>query len=284
MATAETATAYEVTDRMAAASGIITELRQGQVPEEIDRLENIQELLNGIREFTDAAVNNGEPADIATWLQTVSLLTDQDMEKPEDRDKVAMMTIHSAKGLEFKYVYIVGLEENLFPSNMNLYNPRELEEERRLFYVALTRACRRVTLSYALNRYKWGSLESSSPSRFIGEIENDYLYYPHERRQAIQKCGHAMTVIPSERKRRHLLPPPQKRNSRRSGMHGSPAGPAVSPALTELSPGDRVTHERFGQGEVRSVEGEFPNTTAVIEFDAAGTKKLLLRFAKLTKI
>ena len=130
MATAETATAYEVTDRIAAASGIITELRQGQVPEEIDRLENIQELLNGIKEFTDAAVNNGEPADIATWLQTVSLLTDQDMEKPEDKDKVAMMTIHSAKGLEFKYVYIVGLEENLFPSNMNLYNPRELEEER----------------------------------------------------------------------------------------------------------------------------------------------------------
>ncbi len=189
MATAETATAYEVTDRIAAASGIITELRQGQVPEEIDRLENIQELLNGIREFTDAAVNNGEPADIATWLQTVSLLTDQDMEKPEDKDKVAMMTIHSAKGLEFKYVYIVGLEENLFPSNMNLYNPRELEEERRLFYVALTRACRRVTLSYALNRYKWGSLESSSPSRFIGEIENEYLCYPQSGGRQFRNTG-----------------------------------------------------------------------------------------------
>src|SRR5690606_34686162 len=112
------------------------------------------------------------------WLQSVSLLTDQDMEKPEDRDKVTLMTIHSAKGLEFKYVYIVGLEENLFPSAMNLFNPRELEEERRLFYVAITRACRRVTLSYALNRYKWGTLERSSPSRFIGEIESEFLSYP----------------------------------------------------------------------------------------------------------
>jgi DNA helicase-2/ATP-dependent DNA helicase PcrA len=283
MAMADTSTAYEVTDRIAAASGIITELRLGQVPEEIDRLENIQELLNGIREFTDAAVNNGEPADIATWLQSVSLLTDQDMEKPEDKDKVAMMTIHSAKGLEFKYVYIVGLEENLFPSNMNLYNPRELEEERRLFYVALTRACRRVTLSYALNRYKWGSLESSSPSRFIGEIENDYLYYPHSGgrsfRNTVRYDGHTF----GEKKETFTSTSAEKKLTQIRNA-GNPAGPAVSPVMTELSPGDHVTHERFGQGEVRSVEGEFPNTTAVIEFDGAGTKKLLLRFARLTKI
>jgi DNA helicase-2/ATP-dependent DNA helicase PcrA len=283
MATAETATAYEVTDRIAAASGIITELRQGQVPEEIDRLENIQELLNGIREFTDAAVNNGEPADIATWLQTVSLLTDQDMEKPEDKDKVALMTIHSAKGLEFKYVYIVGLEENLFPSNMNLYNPRELEEERRLFYVALTRACRRVTLSYALNRYKWGSLERSSPSRFIGEIENDYLYYPHSGGRPFRNTVHSDSRTMGERTGTFISTSAEKKLTQIKHS-GGPAGPAVSPPMTDLSPGDHVTHERFGQGEVRSVEGDFPNTTAVIEFDAAGTKKLLLRFAKLTKI
>lgn len=283
MAMAETATAYEVTDRIAAASGIITELRLGQVPEEIDRLENIQELLNGIREFTDAAVNNGEPADIATWLQTVSLLTDQDMEKPEDKDKVAMMTIHSAKGLEFKYVYIVGLEENLFPSNMNLYNPRELEEERRLFYVAITRACRRVTLSYALNRYKWGSLESSSPSRFIGEIENEYLYYPQSGgrpfRNAVRYDGHTF----GEKKETFTSTSAEKKLTQIRNAGGT-AGPAVSHTMAELSPGDHVTHERFGKGEVRSVEGEFPNTTAVIEFDGAGTKKLLLRFARLTKI
>lgn len=283
MATAETSTAYEVTDRIAAASGIITELRQGQVPEEIDRLENIQELLNGIREFTDAAVNNGEPADIATWLQTVSLLTDQDMEKPEDKDKVAMMTIHSAKGLEFKYVYIVGLEENLFPSNMNLYNPRELEEERRLFYVALTRACRRVTLSYALNRYKWGSLESSSPSRFIGEIENEYLCYPQSGGRQFRNTGRFDGHTMGEKKETFTSTPAEKKLTHLRSAENN-AGPAVSHANTQLSPGDRVTHERFGQGEVRSVEGAFPNTTAVIEFDGAGTKKLLLRFARLNKI
>jgi len=193
------------------------------------------------------------------------------------------MTIHSAKGLEFKYVYIVGLEENLFPSNMNLYNPRELEEERRLFYVALTRACRRVTLSYALNRYKWGSLESSSPSRFIGEIENDYLYYPQSGgrpfRNAVHHGGHTF----GEKKETFTSTSAEKKLTQIRNT-GAPAGPAASPVMTELSPGDHVTHERFGKGEVRSVEGEFPNTTAVIEFDGAGTKKLLLRFARLTKV
>ena len=277
MATAETVTAFDMAERMAAASGIITDLRQGQVPEGIDRLENIQELLNGIREFTDAAVNNGESADIATWLQTVSLLTDQDMEKPEDKNKVALMTIHSAKGLEFKYVYIVGLEENLFPSNMNLYNPRELEEERRLFYVALTRACRRVTLSYALNRYKWGSLERSSPSRFIGEIENDFLYYPQSGRpfrNAGRLDDHAF------RDRSETFAGAETQMKKTAGFDMS----AVTAAVIALAPGDRVSHERFGQGEVRFVDGEFPNTTAVIEFDTAGTKKLLLRFARLAKL
>jgi DNA helicase-2/ATP-dependent DNA helicase PcrA len=282
MSMAVTATAYEITDRIAAASGIITDLRQGQVPEEIDRLENIQELLNGIREFTDAAVNNGEPADIGTWLQTVSLLTDQDMEKPEDKNKVALMTIHSAKGLEFKYVYIVGLEENLFPSNMNLYNPRELEEERRLFYVALTRACRRVTLSYALNRYKWGSLERSSPSRFIGEIENDFLYYPQSGRP-FRNAGRPDDHAFRDRSETFAGTEAEKKLTQMKKTSGFTMS-AVSAMVIELAPGDRVSHERFGTGKVISVEGETPNTTALIEFEISGSKKLLLRFAKLTKM
>lgn len=282
MAVAETATAYDVASGMASASGIITELKQGQVPEEIDRLENVQELLNGIKEFTEAAITNEEPADIATWLQSVSLLTDQDREKPEDRDKVTLMTIHSAKGLEFKYVYIVGLEENLFPSGMNLYNPRELEEERRLFYVALTRACRRVTLSYALNRYKWGTLERSSPSRFIGEIESEYLWYPQTGGSPFgQRAGSAFQPVRDrgETFSPASAPPPGKMTRVRDAH--TPATPQIN---TVLKAGDRVTHERFGEGEVMAVEGESPNTTAVIEFKSAGTKKLLLRFAKLTKI
>lgn len=283
MSSALTASAYDMATRMAAASGIITELKQGQVPEDIDRLENIQELLNGIKEFTEAALTNDEPADIASWLQSVSLLTDQDREKPEERDKVTLMTIHSAKGLEFKYVYIVGLEENLFPSSMNLFNPRELEEERRLFYVALTRACRRVTLSYALNRYKWGSLERTSPSRFIGEIEDDYLHYPHAAGRATgHAAGYGIKTV-DEKEPPFAAKPSDKKLIRVANAREAQRTEASAPAAV-LSAGDRVRHERFGEGLVKSVEGEAPNTTAVIEFGQAGSKKLLLRFAKLKKL
>jgi DNA helicase-2/ATP-dependent DNA helicase PcrA len=283
MSSAPTATAYDTASRMAAASGIITDLKHGQVPEEIDRLENIQELLNGIKEFTEAALTNGEPADIGTWLQTVSLLTDQDMEKPEDKNKVALMTIHSAKGLEFKYVYIAGLEENLFPSGMNLFNPRELEEERRLFYVALTRACRRVTLSYALNRYKWGSLERSAPSRFIGEIDPEFLSYPHSGVKSPGRMAGYRNDTFADRVEAFTTTSPGKRLKQLSEEKKGFTSPAAH-KISELSPGDLVAHERFGQGEVISVEGEAPNTTAVIAFDTAGSKKLLLRFAKLRKL
>jgi len=283
MSMALTDTAYNVASNMAAASGIITDLRQGQVPEDIDRLENIQELLNGIKEFTEEALTNGEAADIGTYLQTVSLLTDQDREKPEEKDRVTMMTIHSAKGLEFKYVYIVGLEENLFPSSMNQYNPKELEEERRLFYVALTRACKRVTLSYALNRYKWGTLEHSSPSRFIAEIDRNFLHYPqtggkpfgNQERHSDQFFNEKETSFGGSPPARNLKPVERARVvTSTPTMAGS----------SDLTAGDRVKHERFGEGTVQSIEGEPPNTTALIEFQGAGTKKLLLRFAKLTKI
>lgn len=288
MAVAETATAYDIASGMASASGIITELKQGQVPEEIDRLENLQELLNGIKEFTESAVTNGEPADIATWLQSVALLTDQDLEKPEDRDKVTLMTIHSAKGLEFKYVYIVGLEENLFPSAMNIFNPRELEEERRLFYVALTRACRRVTLSYALNRYKWGSLERGSPSRFIGEIESEFLSYPQTGGKPFRQRAvfEPLPGTDSGEAARPLTPPAKMtrlRDARDTRTPAAAPGPSQGPDYG-LEEGDRVRHERFGEGVVVSVDGEPPNTTALIDFKSAGTKKLLLRFAKLTRI
>ena len=300
MAVAEKATAYDIASGMASASGIITELKQGQVPEEIDRLENLQSLLNGIKEFTEAAVTNGDPADIGTWLQTVALLTDQDLEKPEDRDRVTLMTIHSAKGLEFKYVYIVGLEENLFPSSMNVFNPRELEEERRLFYVALTRACRRVTLSYALNRYKWGSLERSSPSRFIGEIESEFLSYPQTGGKPF---GQRMVYEPGPvggiaEQPRPIAPParmtrlhdakgqaPEGNNGRVNPEGSRAPGPGSDPVGNAgLAAGDRVMHERFGEGEVMTIEGASPNTTALINFKTAGTKKLLLRFAKLTRL
>lgn len=282
MAMSDESTAYDVAMNMTTASGIITHLKQGQVPEEIDRLENIQELLNGVREFTEAALTNGEPADIATWLQSVSLLTDQDLEKPEERDRVTMMTIHSAKGLEFKVVYIVGLEENLFPSAMNVFNPRELEEERRLFYVALTRAGRRVTLSYSLNRYRWGSLERGSPSRFIGEIESEFLTYPQTGGKPFGLRGAGELPPAGGRQPGQAAPATKMVRLRDSASAGS--GSVGGDPATDLAPGDRVRHERFGEGEVTGVEGEPPNTTALINFREAGTKKLLLRFAKLTRL
>jgi DNA helicase II / ATP-dependent DNA helicase PcrA len=276
-------TAYEFANTMAMASGIVNDLRSSMLPEDKDRLENIQELLNGIKEFTEYSITNGEPADIGTYLATVSLLTDQDNEKPEERDKVTLMTIHSAKGLEFKYVYIVGLEENLFPSTMNAFNPKELEEERRLFYVAVTRAVTRVTLSYTLNRYKWGNLERTSPSRFITDIDKEFVTFP-------QSAGRAMGHAGAEEERTSYTETspkpvfaPVERKLRRvdTPVRATTAAPVT---LADLAVGDRVKHERFGAGTVAAIEGEAPNTTAMIDFGDGGMKKLLLRFAKLEKI
>ncbi|NLJ44440.1 MAG: UvrD-helicase domain-containing protein, partial [Bacteroidales bacterium] len=170
--------AYSKAREIAMGSGIMKELREGKSPEEVSRYENLEELLNGIKIFTEAAETNGEPSTLEAYLANVALLTDQDNEKDEDRDKVTLMTMHSAKGLEFKYVYIAGMEDNLFPSPLSAGNPRELEEERRLFYVAVTRAGKMATLSYALNRYKWGNLEHSGPSRFLKEIDQKFLEFP----------------------------------------------------------------------------------------------------------
>jgi DNA helicase II / ATP-dependent DNA helicase PcrA len=278
-----TDTAYEFANTMAVASGIVNDLRSSMLPEDKDRLENIQELLNGIKEFTEYSITNGDPADIGTYLATVSLLTDQDNEKPEERDKVTLMTIHSAKGLEFKYVYIVGLEENLFPSTMNVFNPKELEEERRLFYVAVTRACTRVTLSYTLNRYKWGNLERTSPSRFITDIDKEFVTFPQSAGRAMGHAGAEEERTPYTETSPKPVFAPVERKLRRvdTPVRATTAAPVT---LADLAVGDRVKHERFGTGTVAAIEGEAPNTTAMIDFGDGGMKKLLLRFAKLEKI
>ncbi len=174
----DTMDAYTKAREIAMGSGIMKELREGKSPEEVSRYENLEELLNGIKVFTESAETNGEPSTLVAYLENVSLLTDQDNEKDEDRDKVTLMTMHSAKGLEFKVVYVAGMEDTLFPSPLSAGNPKELEEERRLFYVAVTRAEKLATLSYALNRYKWGNLERSNPSRFLREIDQEFLDYP----------------------------------------------------------------------------------------------------------
>ena len=277
------ADAYTKARDIAFGSGIMKELREGKLPEEISRYENLEEILNAIKMFTEAAQTNGEPATLEAYMATVSLLTDQDNEKEEDRNKVTLMTMHSAKGLEFRHVYIVGMEDTLFPSPMSSGSLRELEEERRLFYVALTRSEKQATLSYALNRYKWGNLERSNPSRFLREVNPQFLHYP-------QTGGKPFGATNLNTKK-----PPV---SGEAGLSYKPSpklkkinSPAVSSTVngsdggtTDLSVGDHVRHERFGAGVVSSVEGEPPNTTATVDFENNGPKKLLLRFAKLVRI
>ncbi len=174
----DTTDAFTKAREIAMGSGIMRELKEGKSPEEVSRYENLEELLNAIKVFTEAAETNGEPAILEAYMANVALLTDQDTENEEDRNKTTLMTMHAAKGLEFKHVYIVGMEDTLFPSPMSSGSARELEEERRLFYVAVTRAEKQATLSYALNRYKWGNLERCSPSRFLKEIDQKFLDYP----------------------------------------------------------------------------------------------------------
>ena len=271
--------AYAIAREIASASGIIKDLRDGQLPEEISRFENLEELLNAIKIFTEAAETNGEPSTLEAYLANVSLLTDQDNEKAEDRNKVTLMTMHSAKGLEFKHVYIVGMEDTLFPSPMSAGSAKELEEERRLFYVALTRAEKLATLSYALNRYKWGNLERSNPSRFLREINQQYLHYPQTGGKPFDvKSGkkdlfrESPAVYTERQKVRKPLKVIVQQSTPFNGSDPS-----------EFSEGDAVNHERFGNGTIVSIEGEPPNTTASVNFENNGRKKLLLRFAKLRK-
>jgi DNA helicase-2/ATP-dependent DNA helicase PcrA len=275
--------AYTRAKEIAFGSGIMKDLRDGKLPEEVSRYENMEELLNGIKIFTEAAETNGEPSSLVAYLANVALLTDQDNEKEEDRDKVTLMTMHSAKGLEFKHVYIVGMEDTLFPSPMSNGSSRELEEERRLFYVALTRAEKQATLSYALNRYKWGNLERSSPSRFLREVDPKFLHYP----QTGGKTFHSKTGI-GERSSNTREDKPEYQVKPRLRRMEKPETRQVlsfnSSDPSDFDEGDTVEHERFGTGLIVSIEGEPPNTTATVEFEKDGRKKLLLRFAKLRKI
>jgi len=279
----DTTDAFVKAREIALGSGIMRELKDGKFPEEISRYENLEELLNAIKVFTEAAETNGEPAILEAYMANVALLTDQDTEKEEDRNKVTLMTMHSAKGLEFKHVYIVGMEDTLFPSPMSSGSARELEEERRLFYVAITRAEKQATLSYALNRYKWGNLERCSPSRFLREIDQKFLHYPqtggkpfHNNRQSPIKPTSFREEPHSYIKNDRL-----KKFQKTESFSDTPFTTSDSSLFSE---GNTVQHERFGKGVIISIEGQPPNTTATVKFEKEGSKKLLLRFAKLKKL
>ncbi len=280
-------------------AGIIKDLKSDQTPENVSRYENVEELLNGIKEFTDNSEREGELT-LGDYLQEVTLMTDADNETTEDRNKVSIMTIHSAKGLEFKHLVIAGVEEELFPSQMNIDNPKDLEEERRLFYVALTRAEKTALISYAALRYKWGIQNACSPSRFIKEIDTKYLDLPHDFYPVIpQESGtgkekfvpEAYRKIMDRRKQPGSVQVEGRRLTNVNQVTGysrtQPASSGSRPAgdFTPSDPGRirvgvKVEHPRFGIGEVTLLEGADSNIKATVEFPI-GKKQLLLKFAKL---
>jgi DNA helicase-2/ATP-dependent DNA helicase PcrA len=220
-------------------------------------------------------------------MANVALLTDQDT-YDSDRNTVTLMTIHSSKGLEFKHVYIVGMEDTLFPSPMSNGSARDLEEERRLFYVALTRAGKQVTLSYALNRYKWGNLERSNPSRFLKEVDTQFLCFPQTGGISPGKKNIPDRKFPNNKpspiQEQPLAYASENKLSKIKRVENTLSQPFTSSNPDTLSEGDTVQHERFGNGLIISIEGQPPNTTATVDFEKEGKKKLLLRFAKLRKI
>ncbi len=292
--------AFTLADHIAKSSGLLRELYADKSPEGLNRFENVQELLNGIKEFTDSdrLEFEGERPKLSDFLVDVALLTDADQDD-EDNDKVNLMTIHASKGLEFPHVYVVGMEENLFPSQLSLSERSELEEERRLFYVAITRAEKRATLTYAMSRYRYGNLNNCEPSRFIEEISAEYLDMPgvaedmYEERNVgfgsnpwggfgSQKASPAATS-PSASRPGASQRPATQRNLKRMDTANTPSDHGIQPSGS-ITAGAQVEHAKFGKGKVLNVEGAAPNEKATVFFPSIGQKQLLLKFAKLKVI
>ena len=266
--------AYELARMVVTDSGIAKEAYLDKTPEGVSRQENIQELLSGIHEFCESKQEEGESCQLWDFLAEVALLTDQDKEAEKDIPKISMMTIHASKGLEFKNVFIVGLEEDLFPSMMVKYDFKGLEEERRLFYVAITRAEDFCMISYAKSRFKNGSMNFSSPSRFLSDIDFKYLRINGQDSQ-IQLKSSDKVVSPISRVPTTNLKKVSSINT------GSPTvNKHISQGKMKIDVGNTIEHERFGIGKVIAIQGEAENAQAVVNFENSGEKKLLLRFAK----
>lgn len=292
----QTANAFELAEHVTKASGLIKEFNKDGTPEGIARMENIEEMLNGIKDFVEGQRELADATGaLSEFLEDVALVTDLDNDKGDD-DRVALMTIHLAKGLEFPTVYIVGMEEDLFPSAMSMNTRSELEEERRLFYVALTRAEKQAYLTYTLSRYRWGKLIDAEPSRFIEEIDDQYLdiLTPVEERRfnpmldadIFGDVPETKKVDPS--KLRFKKPTQRNPTTPRVNVSGpknlkplSKAAPNANLFDNKLVVGNKVNHQRFGAGEIVSIEGVGADTKAEIKFANGDVKKLLLRFAKL---
>lgn len=291
-----TKNAYEIGTEIIRKSGIMNDISQDNTPENLSRKENIEELVNGMHDFCSERMEEGNTnISLTDFLSEVSLLTDQDSDKEGDDKKVTLMTVHAAKGLEFPNVFVVGLEENLFPSGMSGYSPQAMEEERRLFYVAITRAEEHCFISFAKSRFRYGKMEFSSPSRFLKDIDTCYLALPEEAgigaqvderansfrsEQRERKSAPSSTESIPKRKFESTPTPAAPRTLKRVGALPSSSTSRSSGSLTDLQVGQKIEHERFGIGEVMNIEGSGDNMKATIHFRNAGDKQLLLRFAR----
>ncbi|MBL7139086.1 MAG: UvrD-helicase domain-containing protein [Bacteroidales bacterium] len=285
----KTRNAFDLGKHIAASSGLMKQLYEDKTPEGVSHFENMEELLNAIKEFTETERGPDETTgEIDTsirtldeFMQEVALLTDADYADDKGKDRVTLMTVHSAKGLEFPHVYLVGLEENLFPSIQSLHSRSDLEEERRLFYVALTRAQKCVTLSYAENRYRWGNLTICEPSRFISEIPEERLDLP--KKASVHPGGflsdeNFSASLPGLKRPQKIIP--TVRNLKKASATDIPDDFNAA-SIESIVPGIEVLHERFGKGKVVQVDGEGPNKKATVFFPEIGQKQLLLKFARL---
>lgn len=289
--------AFELAKHVITSTGLLRDLKQDQTPEGVSRVENTEELLNSVKEFVEgqSAPDVEGKADIGTYMEDVSLITDLDQTENDEAAQVSLMTIHLAKGLEFPHVYVVGLEEALFPSMMSMQSRSDLEEERRLFYVALTRAEKSASLTWAITRYRWGKLIDNEPSRFLEELNDDLVEVLNgdpppsfhsapvfqkngweskktSTRKTPEKTGNPASSsqpIPSAT-RRNLTP-----------LNGNTGASNAGGYSGSISEGMVVLHERFGKGTVDRIEGEANNQKAIITFEAGSVKTLLLKFAKL---
>jgi DNA helicase II / ATP-dependent DNA helicase PcrA len=293
---AKSKNAYETAVHIAKSSGIFRDLSEDTTPEGVSRTQNIEELLNAINEFTEKAqAEELQPEEqmhdkLEEFTRDIALLTDAENPDKGPEDYVSLMTIHAAKGLEFPYVFLVGVEENMFPSVQSLNSRADLEEERRLFYVALTRAMKRVTLSYSDTRYRWGSLYPCEPSRFIQEVDSKYMEMPKQKTASFSNDLDHYTSRPKP-----ILPNTIKPAVQQTIFNKklTPVNRAVTKQTTivqqqysenlaeALQTGMQVAHDKFGNGKVLTIEGNGENKKALVFFEKIGQKQLLLKFAKL---
>ena len=294
----KTENVYTVAMEVAQRSGLIKFLKDDQTPEGISRVENVQELMNSMQGFIDEQkqLEDGDPS-LSNFLENIALSTDQD-KKDDDEDKVSLMTIHLSKGLEFPVVHLVGLEENLFPSFMSSSTREELEEERRLFYVALTRAEKQAFFSYAVSRFQWGKITDAEPSRFLSEVDEEYIEFinPAVESRFMNKSGLSSSIFDGDFSGPRFVKKEEKKKFSSSSQPLStpknlkPVASAkiINPSGSssqDIEVGDRVRHDRFGVGEVIFLDGtDHENIKAKVKFATEGEKNLILKFAKLTKI